>query len=213
MPNPYTVVLTGGIGSGKSLAAEMFAALGVTVIDADAIAHALTQSGGAAMPAIRAAFGDAVIDASGALDRAAMRQRAFADGAVRQRLEAILHPLIRTESQAQLARAASPYAVLVIPLYFEAAQRRPADRVLVIDCAEEVQLRRVMARSRLNVEEVKRIMAAQVSRATRLAGADDVVLNEATEEDLRRAVERLHTQYRGLAATHNKGSVTGPGGL
>src|SRR5262245_50215902 len=165
----FTVCLTGGIGSGKSSVAELFAKKGIMVVDADALAHELTGSGGAAIAAVRATFGDAAIDASGALDRSRMRARVFADPAARQRLEAILHPMIRAASDARAADATSPYIILMIPLLVEsgAASERRCDRVLVVDCPEEEQIRRVMARSQLARAEVEAIVAAQASRGTR----------------------------------------------
>lgn len=193
------VGLTGGIGSGKSAAATMFAELGAAVVDADAIAHELTAPGGLAIPAIRRGFGDALIGADGALDRAAMRRLVFADATAKARLEAILHPLIRAESErrceAGLA-AGAPYAVLVVPLLVESKTfRARVARVAVVDCAEETQVARVMARSGLTREEVRRIMATQAPRAERLAAADDVIDNDDDMSALRVQVERLHRLY------------------
>ena len=195
------VGLTGGIGSGKSVVAGLFAEHGVPVIDTDAIAHALTASGGAAMPAIVAAFGSELMRADGALDRDAMRRRAFADASVKKRLESILHPLIRGESDAR-CRAASdaPYVVLVVPLLVEsAAYRDRVGRVLVVDCDESLQVARVVARNGLPEAEVRAIMATQASRADRLAAADDVVVNESALESLRAQVDALHVRYIELA--------------
>ena len=193
--------LTGGIGSGKSAAAELFAAQGARIVDADAIAHALTAPQGAAMPAIRAAFGDAVVTAEGALDRAAMRARVFADPRERQTLEAILHPLIRAETERQVAaRGDAPYVMLVIPLLVESGTyRERVDRIAVVDCPEETQIARVMARSGLSRREVERIMRTQATRAQRLAAADDVIDNGGELAALAPRVLRLHREYLELA--------------
>ena len=200
----YVVGLTGGIGSGKSAAADLFAAHGVAVVDTDAIAHALSKAGGAAMPAIRAEFGAAVVAADGALDRAAMRAIVFADESTktsaRKRLEAILHPLIRAESERQLAAAAAPYAMLVVPLLIESGSyRERVDRVAVVDCREETQIARVMSRNGLARAEIERILAAQATRAERLAAADDIIDNDGEIAALPPRVERLHADYLALA--------------
>ncbi|MDP1605478.1 MAG: dephospho-CoA kinase [Rhodocyclaceae bacterium] len=203
----FVVGLTGGIGSGKSEAARCFAALGAAVVDADAIAHALTAKGGAAIEPISAAFGSAVLTPDGALDRAAMRRRAFADPAERTRLESILHPLIRAASDEEIRRlfdnAASadfPYIVLVVPLLVESgAYRERVQRVLVVDCPEEVQIARTMARSGLSRGEVEMIMAAQAKRQERLDAADDVIINDAGLDKLAAQTALLHERYLQLA--------------
>ncbi len=193
------VGLTGGIGSGKSAAATMFAELGAAVVDADAIAHELTAPGGLAIPAIRSNFGAELIDADGALDRVAMRRLVFADAMAKARLEAILHPLIRAESERRCAAglaAGAPYAVLVVPLLVESkTYRTRVARVAVVDCAEEIQVARVMARSGLAPDEVRRIMATQAPRAERLAAADDIIENDGDMTALRAQVEALHRVY------------------
>ena len=196
----YTIGLTGGIGSGKSAAADLFGRLGATVVDTDAIAHELTGPAGGAMPAIRVAFGGAVIAADGRLERAAMRALVFSDPAAKAKLEAILHPLIRSLSAERCAAAAGPYAVLVVPLLVESGDyARRVRRVAVVDCTEETQVRRVMARSGLAPEEVRRIMSAQVSRPARLAAADDVIDNDGPLAALAPQVEALHRRYLLLA--------------
>lgn len=196
----YTVGLTGGIGSGKSTVGRAFESRGATVIDADALAHALTQPGGAAMPDIRAAFGDAFVDATGALDRARMRAHVFADPAAKARLEGILHPAIRAETLRQADAATGPYVILMIPLLVESGVARSrCDRVLVVDCPEDEQIRRVVARSGLPAAEVRAIMSAQASRGTRLAAADDVIDNGGDPSAIDRQVARLHALYLGLA--------------
>jgi dephospho-CoA kinase len=197
----YTVGLTGGIGSGKSTVARAFEAHGVEVVDADALAHGLTAPGGAAIPALRAAFGDEVIDASGALDRARMRRIAFADASARRRLEAILHPMIRAETDRLARSARSPYLILMIPLLVESGDPRArCDRVLVVDCPEEEQIRRVIARSGLPRADVEAIMATQASRAARLAAADDVVDNAGEPAGIDAQVAMLHRRYLDLAS-------------
>ena len=198
--SPYIVGLTGGIGSGKSAAADRFAELGAAIVDTDAIAHALTGPGGQAIAAIRAAFGDAVITPDGALDRKAMRDRAFADPDERRRLEAILHPAIGAESARQVSAARAPYVVLVVPLLVESGKyRERCDRLCVVDCPVEVQIARVMTRSRLPEEQVRPIMATQASREQRLAAADDVIDNGGDLATLIAQVDRLHENYLAAA--------------
>ena len=197
----WVVGLTGGIGSGKSAAADLFAAHGIAVIDTDAIAHELTAPGGAAMPAIRAGFGDGVVAADGALDRAAMRAIVFTDPAAKKRLEAILHPLIRQESELRCAAAkGAPYLLLVVPLLIESGgYRERADRILVVDCDEAVQISRVMARSGLAGDEIRAIIASQAARAERRAAADDLVLNDGGLDALLPQVAGLHQRFLELA--------------
>ncbi len=199
----FVVGLTGGIGSGKSTVADLFAERGAALVDTDRIAHELTGPQGRAMPAIAAAFGPDVMRADGALDRAAMRRRVFDDPASKARLEAILHPLIRAESDARCAAAhAAPYVLLAVPLLVEAGAdgyRARVDRILVVDCAEAVQVARVMARSGLSADEVCAIMAAQATRAARRAVADDLVLNDDGLESLAPQVEKLHRKYLEMA--------------
>jgi len=197
----FTVGLTGGIGSGKSTVADCFAALGVPVIDTDVLARDLTAPGGAALDAIRAAFGDAVMQADRSLDRAALRRRVFADAGARRQLEAILHPRIRQAVELKLAALIAPYALVVIPLLVETGGYRDLlNRVLVVDCPEELQIARVVARSGLTPDEVKAILAAQAGRAERLAAADDVIVNAASPEPLPAQVATLHQHYQLLAS-------------
>jgi dephospho-CoA kinase len=195
----FVVGLTGGIGSGKSTVAERFAALGAALVDTDAIAHELTATGGAAIEPIRAAFGAGVISLDGQLDRAVMRRLAFADTASRTKLEAILHPLIRAESEVRLCRLASAdfsYAVFVVPLLIESEEyRKRVNRICVVDCPEEQQLSRVISRNGLARSDVEAIMAAQIARKDRLAVADDVIDNSGELDCLFRQVDRLHTKY------------------
>ncbi len=197
----FLVGLTGGIGSGKSAAADIFGELGATIVDTDAIAHELTAPGGAAIEPIRSAFGAEVIAPNGALDRAAMRRRVFADALAKTRLECILHPMIRDETDRSSAASRAPYVVLVVPLLVESGDyRNRVQRVAVVDCPEEIQVSRVMSRSGLTAEEARAIMAAQVERAQRLAAADDVIDNGGELAALRPQVEALHRKYLEMAA-------------
>jgi dephospho-CoA kinase len=197
---PYCVGLTGGIGSGKSTAADMLAALGAAVIDTDAISRELTGARGVAMPAIRAQFGDEYVAADGSLDRGGMRRLVFGNAAAREALEAILHPLIREEVRARVAAARAPYVVLVVPLLFEtAAYADLVRRVAVVDCSEERQVERATRRSRISAEEVRAIIASQLPRGARRARADDVLDNEDGLVALRAQVAALHAKYLALA--------------
>jgi len=198
----FTVGLTGGIGSGKSTVAECFSAHDVPVIDTDVIARQLTVPGGATLDAIRKAFGETVMQADGTLDRAALRRRVFADGDARHQLEAILHPIIRQSVEQTLSTLVAPYALIVIPLLVETGSYRDMlNRILVVDCPEELQIARVMARSGLTQDEVKAILAAQAGRAERLAVADDVIVNTASPEALRAQVATLHRRYLAFSTT------------
>ena len=199
----FVVGLTGGIGSGKSTVADLFAVLGAAIVDTDVISRELTAENGAAMPEISAEFGSDVVLADGALDRAAMRRLVFSDASAKGRLEAILHPLIRRVSEARCAAAtAAPYIILVVPLLLESgAYRTQVQRILVVDCDEETQVSRVVARSGLTHDEARAIMAAQVSRAQRLAAADDVILNTGDRAGLDSQIQLFDQRYRALAAS------------
>jgi dephospho-CoA kinase len=206
---PFIVGLTGGIGSGKTYVADRFEQLGATVVDADAIAHALTGPGGAAMPCIASEFGSEVVAPDGRLDRAGMRERVFGDPQARQRLEAILHPMIREETERQIARASGPYVILVIPLLVESGNpRQRVDRVLVIDCPEPEQIERVMRRSQLAREQVLAIMSTQAGREQRLAFADDVIDNGepggTAQSVVQTRIQTLDAQYRDLAMAKSR---------
>ena len=194
------VGLTGGIGSGKSAAADEFARLGAAVVDTDEIARELTAVGGAAMPHIRSLFGEAFVAPSGAMDREAMRRRVFADPLARQALERLLHPMIRAESERRIAAATAPYVVHVVPLLVESGDYRGrVDRVLVVDAPEDLQVQRVGARSGLPPAEVRAIMASQASRERRLAAADDVIDNAGDLCALHAQAAALHAKYVALA--------------
>jgi dephospho-CoA kinase len=195
------VGLTGGIGSGKSAVADAFRRLGVEVVDADAIAHEVSAPGREGHRAVVDAFGPAVLDAGGELDRAKLRRGAFTDAAYRARLEAALHPAIRAEIQRRVTGWRGAYGVLVVPLLLErGGTAELADRVLVVDCPEDEQVRRTRARSGLSETEVRAIMAAQLPRAARLARADDVLDNAGPPEAIAPAVARLDASYRAFAA-------------
>jgi len=196
----FVVGLTGGIGSGKSTVADAFVRLGAGLVDTDRLARQLTGPGGEAMPAIVARFGTGILAADGSLDRAAMRRRVFADPEARRRLEAILHPKIQKLAEAGIAALATPYVLLAIPLLVETGGKsHRLDRILVVDCPEALQRERVMARNGLSGEEVDAIMAAQASRAARLALADDVLDNSGRPEDLLGPVAELHRRYQLMA--------------
>ncbi|MBV8046595.1 MAG: dephospho-CoA kinase [Paludibacterium sp.] len=193
------VGLTGGIGSGKSAVADLFAGQGITVVDTDVISRRLTGPDGEAMGPLRQAFGAEYVLADGSMNRTAMRERVFADPAARQRLEAVLHPMIMVHSMRLLQQAQGPYAMLVVPLLFE-SQRYLAliSRSLLVDCDESLQIDRVVRRSGLSVEQVRAIMSAQMPRAERQARADDIILNEGSLDDLRLQVEEKHRYYHAI---------------
>ena len=199
----FVVGLTGGIGSGKSTVAKLFAQQGAATIDADQIARDLTIAGGQAMPIIGAAFGGQFISPDGALNRAAMRASAFADPTLKARLEGILHPLIREEISQKVAVAAfsgAPYIVLEIPLLFDAmSYRQSLSRTLSVDCPVGTQIARVKLRSKLSEADVNAIIASQVPRAIRLQLADDVIENVVGEADLLASVALLNARYLSLA--------------
>jgi dephospho-CoA kinase len=192
---PWVLGLTGGIGSGKSAAAERFAELGLDVVDADQAARWVVEPGRPALAALAEHFGAGILQADGGLDRAALRRLIFAEPAQRRWVEGLLHPLIATEIDAALARATSPYAVFVSPLMVESGQSRLAQRLLVIDAPVEQQRARTLARDHSSAEQVEAILKAQASREQRLSRADDVIVNDRDLAWLRREVERLHGFY------------------
>lgn len=189
------VGLTGGIGSGKSAAAECFAALGVGIVDADIVAREVVAPGQPALQQIAAHFGDQVIAADGSLQRRVLREIVFADPEQRRWLEQLTHPLIAQSIQRQLAASTGPYALLVSPLLLETTQRELVQRVLVIDAPETLQVARTVARDQAQPEQVRQIMAAQMPREQRLAHADDVIVNQGDLEQLRQQVVQPHQQY------------------
>lgn len=191
--------LTGGIASGKSAAADRFAAHGVPVIDTDLLAREVVEPGTRGLEAVRRAFGDAVIGPDGALDRRRLRERIFADEEARTRLNAIIHPLIGELIRQRLAALTAPYAILVVPLLVEGGLSRQVDRILVIDVAEDTQIHRVMARDAVSREQAAAVLRAQASRDERLGRADDVITNDGSMEALNAAVDTLHERYLALA--------------
>jgi dephospho-CoA kinase len=191
--------LTGGIGSGKTTVANLFADLGVPIIDTDEIARSLTHPAQPAYEQIVRSFGRGILDAGGEIDRARLRALVFNDVAQRRTLESILHPRIHAEVARRVAALTFPYCVIVVPLLIEAHFRDLVDRVLVVDCEEATQVQRVAARSALSETEIRAIMASQLSRAARLKHADDTIRNDAGLEALRAAVQQQHQQYLALA--------------
>ncbi|OGI48851.1 MAG: dephospho-CoA kinase [Candidatus Muproteobacteria bacterium RBG_16_65_34] len=187
--------LTGGIGSGKSTIAALFARHGTPIIDTDEIARRLAEPGAGAYDAIVAAFGDGILDAGRRVDRSQLRVRVFNDPEERKRLEAILHPRIREEVRRQLAELDAPYCIVVVPLLIESGFDALIDRILVVDTPEALQIARATARGGLTEPEVRAVMAAQTSRAERLQKADDVIVNDADMTHLEREIERLHALY------------------
>jgi dephospho-CoA kinase len=198
---PYRVALTGGIASGKTTVAGLFAARGVPLIDTDVIAREVVEPGQPALDAVVAAFGPEVLGPDGRLDRRRLRDIVFADAAARGRLESILHPAIRAEMERQshAAAAVGPYQLLVIPLLAEGGRRDHVDRVLVVDAPESLQIERVMARDAATREQATAALQAQASRTARLAIADDVVTNTGGVAELERQVTELHALYQRLA--------------
>lgn len=193
---PLVIGLTGGIGSGKTSAAKFFTTVGTNVIDTDKISRELTHPQGAAISSIQKSFGRNFITANGGLDRKKMRDVVFSDGTSRRQLEAILHPLIRTEAVRLIALTSSPYVVIVVPLLLETGgYREKVQRILVIDCNEKSQIARAILRSGLSKHEVHAIMATQISRQERLRQADDVIVNDMDILHLQKQVEILHRKY------------------
>jgi dephospho-CoA kinase len=192
---PWILGLTGGIGSGKSAAAQCFVDLGVHLVDADNAARWVVEPGRPALAQIVEHFGADVLQADGTLNRAALRELIFKDPQQRVWLEGLLHPLIREEIRQYLARAESPYAILVSPLLLETSQHQMVQRVLVIDVPEAVQIERTVLRDKTNEAQVRAILKAQASREERLSRADDVIVNDRDPAWLKSEVERLHHFY------------------
>ena len=190
-----TVALTGGIGSGKTQVSDYFASLGVPVIDTDIISRQLVEPGQPALEKITESFGHQLLFASGQLDRAALREIIFNDATARKKLEDILHPAIREKVQHQLQALSFPYVIIVIPLYVETGQFLKTDRILVVDCPQEIQKNRVLARDNVSMEQLGKILEAQATRQQRLAVADDIIVNDADIETLQHKVRQLHEQY------------------
>jgi len=202
--HPLRIGLTGGIASGKSAATEYFAARGAPVIDTDVIAREVVEPGTAGLRKLVEAFGDSVLDSSGRLNRPALRKLIFADDKAREKINDLLHPLIQRRSLQIAAEAGGPYQVFAVPLLTETDFAGLMDRILVIDCPAELQKDRLMHRDGETATSSERILATQAGREQRLQLADDVIVNDGTLEELERAVDRLHHDYLGLAATHGK---------
>jgi dephospho-CoA kinase len=201
---PLRIGLTGGIASGKTTVAKFFADLGIPVIDTDVIAREVVAPGAPALIEIREAFGDAVFNDDGSLDRQAVRKLVFADAGKRQQLEGILHPRIRDAAVAQARAVSAPYMVIVVPLLVESPLQAFMDRILVVDCSEDVQLSRLMLRDAENEEQARSMIAAQSSREERLAIADDVLLNDADLDETRTKVAALHQGYLELSKSDRR---------
>jgi dephospho-CoA kinase len=193
--SPYRVALTGGIASGKTMVAHLFAARGVPVIDTDVIARQVVEPGEPALAAVVDAFGAQVLGEDGRLDRRRMREHVFADAAARRRLESILHPAIRAEMERQSRAAGGPYQLLVIPLLVESGRRDHVDRVLVVDVPEVTQVERLVRRDASTREQAEAALRAQATRDARLAFADDVIENTGDLAALEAQVAALHRDY------------------
>ena len=199
LPVPFLIGLTGGIGSGKTTVANLFAERGVAVIDTDMIAHQLTAANGAGIAAIHAAFGRDFIAPNGAMDRKKMRELVFSDATAKQRLEAILHPLIRAATALEIQAARGLYVMLGIPLLVESGSwKQRVTRVLVVDCDEQTQIERVMQRNTMTASQVQAIMAVQATRTQRLQVANDVIFNNSNVAALVPQVDKLHAFYLSL---------------
>ena len=197
----YVVAITGGIGSGKTTVANQFAALGIEVVDADLIAREVVEPGTPALTAIASHFGPGILDQQGRLDRRALRERIFSDPAAKSWLNALLHPVIRSEMLRQCAAASSPYCLLVVPLLVENRLTELADRMLVIDVDEATQIERTCRRDGVSREQAQAILASQASRSERLAMADDVLDNQSgTTETIRERILALHETYLAFAS-------------
>lgn len=196
----YRVGLTGGIASGKTAIANIFASLGAGVVDTDRVARDAVAPGQPGLEAVRREFGEGVIRASGELDRRALREVVFADPVARRQLESLLHPLIRARTLEALEQVRAPYAVAVVPLLVETGFGEWVDRVAVVDCPREIQLERLMNRDAIDLGRAESMLSAQVDRRTRLAAADDVIDNGGSRESTRRRVRQLHDLFRRLSA-------------
>lgn len=201
LPMSFSIGITGGIGSGKTTVANLFAERGVAVIDTDFIAHQLTLVGGAGIAAIHAAFGSDFIAADGAMDRKKMRELVFSNADAKQRLETILHPLIRSETALAIQQARGVYVMLAVPLLVESGKwKQRVTRVLVIDCDEQTQIERVMQRNAMTSTQVQAIMATQATRAQRLQVTNDVIINNSNVAALSPQVDKLHAFYLSLVS-------------
>jgi dephospho-CoA kinase len=196
--------LTGGIGSGKTTVARLFSALNNPVLDADAVAHQLVAKGQPALAQIQQTFGSSILLPDGSLNRIQLRDIIFSDHQQKQKLEAILHPLVYKSLQAEIDQLRAPYCIVCIPLLFETQMMHFVDRILVVDCPVEIQIERVKNRDHLSTERIKSIIASQVSRAFRKAKADDVIDNAKIDSGLAEQVKKLHNLYISLSASQDK---------
>ena len=192
--------LTGGIGSGKTTVTRLFADFNIPIIDADIIAHQLVEPGQPALARIQSTFGQQVINPDGSLNRSELRNIVFADANLKQKLEAILHPLILRKIQAEAEALNAPYCIISIPLLFETGMDRWVDRILVIDCPVETQISRVKHRDGLSEETIRTIIASQASRELRNTQADDLIDNSQSNSQLAEQVKTLHNLYLLLSA-------------
>ena len=196
---PFRIGLTGGIASGKSTVADMFAELGATIVDTDVIAREVVRAGEPALGEIREHFGDTVIDDTGNLDRSALRKLVFSDAGARLDLERILHPRIGLETRRQADLVSGPYQIIVVPLLVSSPLLEFVDRVLVVDCDEETQIQRLMTRDDETAAQAHRMLAAQASREVRLAIADDIISNDQDLQQTLQQIVLLDMKYRDLA--------------
>ncbi len=204
MTRPYLVALTGGVASGKSTVAGQFAALGVPVIDLDQVAREVVAPGTALLDQVLRRFGDPLRRADGSLDRRALRAIVFADPAARAELEALLHPAIRARTAALSAAADGPYQIIVVPLLAETGAASRYDRVLLVDCDEQLQRQRLQQRDGIDATQAAAMLAAQATRQQRLAITDDVIRNDGGVAELVAEVGRLHHRYLGLAGASSR---------
>jgi dephospho-CoA kinase len=196
----FVVALTGGIASGKTAVSDAFAALGASVVDTDVLAREVVLPGSPGLADVVAAFGERVLDATGALDRRALRERVFGDESQRQRLNAILHPRIRALAAERIAAAAGPYVLLVVPLLVESGQYDWVQRVLVVDVDPDTQIQRLVARDGIVEPLARSMLAAQAPREARLAACDEVIANRSDLDSLRQQVRFADRRYRALVA-------------
>ena len=208
MDRRLRVALTGGIASGKTTVANLFAALGVAVVDTDLLAREVVAPGSPLLPQIAAHFGDSVLLPDGSLNRAKLRERVFAEPAERHWLEQLTHPAIRALTDARCDSAAGRYVIIAIPLLVETQGTARFDRVLVVDCDPSIQLARLQARDGATREQAERMLAAQATRQQRLVIADDVIRNDGDLENLRGQVEKLHGAYSNAASAQSDGSTS-----
>lgn len=201
--NPWVLGLTGGIGSGKSLAAQYFRELGITVIDADQVARQVVEPQQPALAKIAEHFGVAILQADGSLNRAALRKRIFDDATERRWLEQLLHPLIKLSIEHSIKVSCSRYVVLESPLLLETDQHLRCHRILLIDSPEDLQIARVTLRDRSSRDQIQKIMDAQLSRNERRKRADDILLNDKNVSELRSALLQLHQRYLIMAQQHD----------